>query len=73
MRVDVRIERLVLDGVELTHRERAALGPVIERELTLRVDGRAPARDQRATTRVTQIGRDVAAALHESMPKRSRR
>jgi hypothetical protein len=75
VRVAVHIERLVLDGIELTHRERAALGPTIERELRRRTEGtngRAVARS-RATPRVTRIGRDVAAAVHESMPKRSPR
>jgi len=33
MRTSVRIERVVLDGVELSRRERDALGPAIAREL----------------------------------------
>jgi hypothetical protein len=77
MKVNLRIERLVLDGVELTRRERAALAGAIERELRLQLAPPARARPQLAATipdgragaRVERIGRDIAAALHSSLPK----
>jgi hypothetical protein len=83
MKVDLRIERLILDGVELTRHERAALGPAIERELRLRLDrGRGAQRhldrggvrgDALVTQRVDRIGRDVAAAVDSALPRRGGR
>jgi hypothetical protein len=74
MRTDVRIERLVLDGLDLSRRERDALGPAIARELR-RLAGE-PANsppDRRAETMrrgpgstVDGIAREVAAAVHRA-------
>ena len=81
MKVDLRIERLVLDGVELTRRERAALASAIKRELVLQI-ARRPERlprtvgfrasfsEGRADAQVEHIGREVAAAVHSSLPQR---
>lgn len=81
MKVDLRIERLVLDGVELTRRERAALASAIKRELVLQI-ARRPERlprtvgfrasfsEGRADAQVEHIGREVAATVHSSLPQR---
>jgi hypothetical protein len=75
MKTDVHIEHLVLHGLELSHRERQALGPAIARELRRLVDepvNRPP--DPRAEDRrrrgpgsaVEEIARRVAAAVHRA-------
>ena len=70
MRTSVRIERVVLDGLELSRRERDALGPAIAREL--RRLASEPARPHPETRRegpgtaVDGIARDVAAAVHRA-------
>lgn len=75
MTINVRIERVVLDGIELSSRERDALGPVIARELRRLAAGptHGPA-GRRAETRregpgpaVDGIARDVAAAVHRAI------
>ena len=70
MRTDVRIERIVLDGLELSRRERDALGPAIADELRRLASGPA-GRD--AGTRpggpgpsVDAIAREIAAAVHRA-------
>ncbi|MGA2830665.1 MAG: hypothetical protein ABSF03_31635 [Streptosporangiaceae bacterium] len=74
MRTDVRIERVILEGLELSRRERDALGPAIARELR-RLAGEpanGPA-DRRAEDRrrgpgpaVDGIAREIAAAVHRA-------
>ena len=70
MRTHVRIERVVLDGLELSRRERDALGPAIARELRRLADEPA---DRRAETQrrgpgpaVDGIAREVAVAVHQA-------
>ena len=77
MTTSVRIERVVLDGLELSRRERDALGPAITRELR-RLAGEpanGPAGRRAGTRRegpegpgsaVDAIARDVAAAVHRA-------
>ena len=73
MNVQMRIGRLVLDGVDLSARERAALAGAVERELARRLAGVGPAqrlRDTRpraATTRVDRLGADIARAVHAEL------
>jgi hypothetical protein len=71
MNVEVRIGRIVLDGVELRRRERAALPGAIERELTALLGPARPG-PRRALTaptsatrggRVDGIARDIALAV----------
>ena len=79
MTVQLRIERLVLDDVDLTRTERAALSRAIARELRrefARGQGRPgtqPDPHVRGAThsgsRVDAIGRDVAAAVRRSLPR----
>ena len=72
MRTDVRIECVVLDGVRLSHRERAELGPAIARELRRLAGEPAAARpappiqpgNLEAGAIVHGIAREVAAAVH---------
>jgi hypothetical protein len=69
MRTDVRIERLVLDGLELSRRERDALGPAIARELRRLASepaGRAGPRHRGPGSAVDGIAREVAAAVHQA-------
>ncbi len=74
MRTSVRIERVVLDGLELSRRERDALGPAIARELRrLASEAASGPAGRRAETRregrgsaVDGIARDVAAAVHRA-------
>jgi hypothetical protein len=77
MRVALRIERLVLDGVELTRQERAALGPAIERALSHRLARRAgPLGDRAIATppggrggaRIERLGAQIADAVHGHVP-----
>jgi hypothetical protein len=64
MTLEVRIERLVLDGVTMTRAEREALPAAVERELRgLIAPGEAPRRPPRST-----IARDIATAIHGSLP-----
>jgi hypothetical protein len=67
MRVTVRIDELVLDGLELSRRERDALAPAVQRELG-RLVALAPAAGPSRPSRVDGIARDVALAVHRSMP-----
>jgi hypothetical protein len=79
MSTRIRIERLVLDGIELSRRERDALGPAIARELRRLAgeqahepaDGQADPGEPRhrgATPGVDGIAREVAAGVHRVMP-----
>lgn len=75
MKVKLRIERLVLDGVELDRREREALVRAIQRELGGRLGGpRAPQVDGNGfptgdpRTHVDRIGSEIATAVHRSIP-----
>jgi hypothetical protein len=69
VRVNVRIDTLALDGIELTRRERDALGPALERELALVVrGGLAVAPADAAGSRIDGIARRVAIAVHGSVP-----
>jgi hypothetical protein len=63
MSTRIRIERLVLDGIELSRRERDALGPAIARELCqLAGEPQAPG----AGSAVDGIAREVAAAVQRA-------
>jgi hypothetical protein len=68
VRVAITIDRLLVNGLELSRWDRAALGPAIQRELALVVRGgagdaaRRP-RPARAGT-VDRIAREVAVAVH---------
>ena len=72
MRTDVQIECVVLDGLQLSHRERAELGPAIARELRRLASEPAAERSARrgqtgyreAGGAVRGIAREVAAAVH---------
>jgi len=68
MSTRIRIERLVLDGIELSRRDRDALGPAIARELRQLAgepaDHRHALRPPDAGSAVDGIAREVAAAVH---------
>jgi hypothetical protein len=80
MSTRIRIERLVLDGIELSRRERDALGPAIARELRRlagepahelageQADPRGEPRRRGASPAVDGIAREVAAGVHRVMP-----
>jgi hypothetical protein len=80
MSTRIRIERLVLDGIELSRRERDALGPAIARELRRLAGGparelagepadpRGERRHRSASPAVDGIAREVAAGVHRVMP-----
>ena len=80
MSTRIRIERLVLDGIELSRRERDALGPAIARELRRLAGepadglaGEQPGsgggpRRRGAIPAVDGIAREVAAAVHRVTP-----
>jgi hypothetical protein len=79
VRVNVRIDRLVLDGLELSRRERDLLVSAIERELRPLADGGAagPAADAAVGgrppgSRVVTIATHVAAAVNGAMPPNRR-
>jgi hypothetical protein len=70
MRANVQIERVVLDGLELSRAERAALGPAIAGELR-RLAGepagrRADTRRRHAGSAIDAIAREVATAVHRA-------
>jgi hypothetical protein len=71
MTTRIRIERLVLDGIELSRRERDALGPAISRELRRLASeppgGRAEPSHQDAASTVDRIAREIAAAVHPAI------
>jgi hypothetical protein len=75
MRTSIKIERVVLDGVQLSRAERAALAPAIARELRLLAGERADeAAGRLAEPRpagpgpsVDGIAREVAAAVHRAI------
>lgn len=73
MKTNVRIERVVLDGLRLSRGERDALGPAIARELRQladqRVNGagaRADFQQQEPGPAVDGIAREIAAAVHQA-------
>jgi hypothetical protein len=78
MNVEVRIGRLVLDGVQLHRRERAALPDAVRSELlNLLADSSGapagpigrPGSDRNARTpRVDAIARQIAASVHGALP-----
>jgi hypothetical protein len=75
MRTSIRIERVVLDGLRLSHPERAALAPAIARELRLLAGERADEPSgRRAEPRpagpgpsLEGIAREVAVAVHRAL------
>jgi hypothetical protein len=78
VRTNVRIERVVLDGLELSRRERDALAPAIARELrrlageradepALAVDRRADPERRGPGSAVDGIAREVAVAVHRAV------
>ena len=73
MSTSVRIERVVLDGLKLSRRERDALGPAIARELRRLANppasglaGRGDIRPQGPGPAVDGIAREIAAAVHQA-------
>ena len=73
MRTSVRIERVVLDGLELSRRERDALGPAIARELrrlanpaTSGLAAGGDLRPQGPGPAVVGIAREIAAVVHQA-------
>ena len=84
MNVEVRIGALVLDGVELRQRERAALPLAVQEALVelLTPSGGRHARQPRTDTsvdlysrtpRVEAIAGQIATAVHGNLPARSAR
>jgi hypothetical protein len=69
MTVRLNIDRLVLDGVALTHAERAALPGAIQAELSRHLGGRAPATELAPQSPiVARVGREVAGAVRAALP-----
>jgi hypothetical protein len=73
MRTNIRIERVVLDGLELSRRERDALGPAIARELRRLAGETASGQADYAEIQrcgpgsaVHGIAREVAGAVHRA-------
>ncbi|MGD0239883.1 MAG: hypothetical protein ABSB59_06080 [Streptosporangiaceae bacterium] len=70
MSTRIKIEQLVLDGIELSRRERDALGPAIARELRQlggdQASGRDEPRHRSAGRTVDEIAREVAAAVRQA-------
>jgi hypothetical protein len=69
MRASIRIERVVLDGIQLSRRERDALGPAITHELRLLANGladRAEIQHQAPGSAVHGIAREIAAEMHRA-------
>jgi hypothetical protein len=74
MNTDVHIEHLVLDGIDLSRRERDALGPAIARELRRLAsrpvdeprDRCAEDRQRGPASAVDGIAGQVAAAVHRA-------
>jgi hypothetical protein len=69
MTTRIRIERVVLDGLRLTRRERDALAPAIARELSRLAGeppGRAEAQRREVGPAVDGIAREIAAAVHRA-------
>ena len=67
MTTSIRIERVVLDGLRLSRREREAMAPAIARELSRLAGesaGRAETQRRGAGSAVDGIAREVAAAIH---------
>jgi hypothetical protein len=72
MSTDFRIEHLVIDGIQLSRRERDALGPAIARELrrlarlpeTAMPDLRSENRGPRSAA--DGVAQQVAAAVHQA-------
>jgi hypothetical protein len=68
MRTSIRIERVVLDGLQLTRAERAALAPAIASELRLLAgEGAGEPRLAALGPSVDGIARVVAAAVHRAI------
>jgi hypothetical protein len=71
VKIDVKIDRMVLEGLELSRRERDALTPAIERELRRLAgepgDRRADERRGATASTVDGIAREVAGAVHRSI------
>jgi len=67
VKVTVRIDELVVSGLDLSRRERDALAPAVQRELA-RVVAQAPERAFGARSPVDRVARDVALAVHRAMP-----
>jgi hypothetical protein len=72
MSTDFRIEHLVIDGIQLSRRERDALGPAIARELRRLASSPVDALpDSRSGNRGPRsaadgVARQVAAAVHQA-------
>ena len=74
MSTDVRIERLVLDGLELSRRERDALGPAIARELRRLASAAGQrGRPARATPAPGTAARPSTGSRARSPPRSTRR
>jgi hypothetical protein len=70
VRVTVTIDRLVLDGVQLTRAQRAALPTAVQSELARLLAGGpvSPQPNRRSASPVTRIGADVASAVAGALP-----
>jgi len=69
MTTNIRIDRVVLDGLKLSRRERDAIGPAIARELrrlAAEQAGRADTQRREPGSAVDGIAREVAAAVHRA-------
>lgn len=73
MSTNVQIERVVLDGLKLSRRERDALGPAIARELRRLANqpmneaaAWGDSRRREPGSAVDGIAREVAAAVHQA-------
>ena len=68
MTVTVRIDELVVSGLDLSRRERDALAPAVQRELA-RLVAQTPGRPSDARSPVDRVARDVALAVHRAVPR----
>jgi hypothetical protein len=78
MKLTVHIDRLIVDGAELSHRERRELLETVQAELRdlllghsadarPRVANEGPSDLPPGATRVAELGRDVAEGVHRAM------
>jgi hypothetical protein len=70
VKVTVTIDRLVLDGVQLTRAQRAALPAAVGSELARLIAGEPAPRsaNRRSASPVSRIGADVASAVADALP-----
>jgi hypothetical protein len=75
VKLTVSIDRIVLDGVQLTPAQRAALPAAVQAELRRLLAGGpvATSPNLRSASPVTRIGADVASAVAGALPAARRR